>query len=126
MHPYRRYQTAPRRIPIRSRKDGIITAKQNTENQDTAIRLDSRSEARELINNKTAALAADKTDWQATALRLQADMDNFRKRQTRRADEAIAAERKRLLRLFLPVADNLARALSHDGRDEKTRVLAWN
>ncbi len=38
----------------------IITAKQNIENQDTAIRLDSRSEARELINDKTAAPAADK------------------------------------------------------------------
>jgi molecular chaperone GrpE len=47
-------------------------------------------------------------------------MDNFRKRQTRRADEAIAAERERLLRLFLPVADNLERALRYDTADEQT------
>ena len=59
--------------------------------------------------------AAGEPDWRALALRLQADMDNFRKRQARRAEEAIAAERERLLRLILPVADNLSRALNHDG-----------
>ncbi len=45
-------------------------------------------------------------------MRLQADMANFRQRQQRRADEAIAGERERLLRLMLPLADNLVRALS--------------
>lgn len=58
--------------------------------------------------------AVDETDWQAVALRQQAEMDNFRKRQTRRADEAIAAERERLLRSVLPLADNLNRALSYN------------
>jgi molecular chaperone GrpE len=52
------------------------------------------------------------TEWQEKALRLQAEMDNFRKRQTRRAEEAIAAERERLLTLFLPAIDNLERALN--------------
>ena len=45
-------------------------------------------------------------------------MDNFRKRQTRRADEAIAAERERLLRLVLPLADNLDRALRYNGQPD--------
>lgn len=63
--------------------------------------------------------AANETDWQAVAQRLQADMENYRKRQARRADDAIAAERERLLQLVLPVADNLARALDHDGRQEE-------
>ena len=45
--------------------------------------------------------AAD-TDWQAVAQRLQADMANFRKRQTRRAEEAIVAERERLLQVPYP------------------------
>ena len=58
------------------------------------------------------------TDWQAMATRLQADMDNFRKRQTRRAEEAIAAERERLLNLILPVADNLVRALNQAGEGD--------
>jgi molecular chaperone GrpE len=54
----------------------------------------------------------EEKEWQQKALRLQAEMDNFRKRQARRADEAIAAERERLLNLFLPAVDNLERALA--------------
>lgn len=52
-------------------------------------------------------------DWRVQALRLQAEMDGFRKRQTQRAEAAIAAERERLLRLMLSVADNLTRVLNH-------------
>jgi molecular chaperone GrpE len=70
------------------------------------------------IGGEIASPAADETDWRSLALHLQADIDNFRKRQTRRADESIAAEHERLLRLFLPVADNLTRALSHDGEGD--------
>jgi molecular chaperone GrpE len=65
-----------------------------------------------------SAPPAETTDWQGMAQRLQAEMDNFRKRQTRRADEAIAAERERLLRLVLPLADNLNRALSYNNTAE--------
>lgn len=59
------------------------------------------------------APAVEETNWQDIAQRQQAEMDNFRKRQTRRADEAIAAERERLLRSVLPLADNLSRALNY-------------
>jgi molecular chaperone GrpE len=70
-------------------------------------------------SDEVASPANSELDWEALALRLQADMDNFRKRQVRRADEAIGSERERLLRLMLPVVDNLARALNHGGqRDE--------
>lgn len=58
-------------------------------------------------------------EWRDRALRLQAEMDNFRKRQQRLADDKIDAERQRLLRSFLPVVDDLERALaapSGDGR----------
>lgn len=60
------------------------------------------------------------TDWRGMAQRLQAEMDNFRRRQTRRADEAIAAERERLLRSVLPLADNLNRALTYNHAAETT------
>ena len=62
---------------------------------------------------------AEGTDWRDRALRLQADMDNYHKRQQRLADDKIDAERQRLLRSFLPVVDDLERALaapSGDGR----------
>lgn len=69
-------------------------------------------------SDEVASPASGELDWESLALRLQADMDNFRKRQVRRADEAIGSERERLLRLMLPVVDNLARALNHGGQYE--------
>lgn len=64
------------------------------------------------------APAQEEVDWRDLALRLQAEMENFRKRQQRLAQEQIATERERLLRGVLPVADNLERALAHaDAQD---------
>ncbi len=64
------------------------------------------------------APAQEQVDWRDLALRLQAEMENFRKRQQRLAQEQIASERERLLRGVLPVADNLERALAHaDAQD---------
>ncbi len=50
-------------------------------------------------------------------------MENFRKRQQRLADERIAADRERLLRSFLRVANDLGRALAADGTDAES--LQW-
>lgn len=50
--------------------------------------------------------------WRAHALRLEAEMDNFRKRQQQMAQVAIAEERERLLRGLLQVADDLDRAIA--------------
>jgi molecular chaperone GrpE len=50
--------------------------------------------------------------WRDRALRLQADMENYRKRQQRLAEERIVEEREQLLRAFLRVADDLERALN--------------
>jgi molecular chaperone GrpE len=49
--------------------------------------------------------------WRDRALRLQAEIENFRKRQRRLAEQQIATERERLLRAFTRVADDLERAL---------------
>ncbi len=57
--------------------------------------------------------SAETVDWRDMALRLRAEMDNYRKRQQRLAEEQIAAERKRLLRAFLTVPDNLERIVTH-------------
>jgi molecular chaperone GrpE len=55
--------------------------------------------------------------WRDRALRLQAEIENFRKRQQRLAEERVVADRERLLRAFLNVADDLERALNTDGAD---------
>jgi molecular chaperone GrpE len=74
------------------------------------------------VTDHVAASAGEEPDWRSLALHLQAEMNNFRRRQTRRADEAVVAERERLLRLTLSVADNLTRALNHvGGRDASLR-----
>jgi molecular chaperone GrpE len=50
--------------------------------------------------------------WRDRALRLQADMGNYRKRQQRLAQAEIQSERERLLGNFLQVVDDLERALA--------------
>ncbi len=58
--------------------------------------------------------------WRDRAQRLQAEMENFRKRQQRLADERVTADRERLLRAFLGVSDNLERALSAGEADAES------
>jgi len=50
-------------------------------------------------------------EWRDRALRLQAEMDNYRKRQQRLSQERIEADRQRMLRAFLNIVDDLERAL---------------
>lgn len=57
------------------------------------------------------ALQEDLDMWRDRALRLQAEIENFRKRQRRLSEDRIEADRARLLRNFLTVADDLERAL---------------
>jgi molecular chaperone GrpE len=59
-------------------------------------------------------------DWRSLAVRLQSEMAGFRKRQERRAHDASAIEKDRLLRRLLPVLDNLGRALNHGAQDRDT------
>ncbi len=116
MYLHKKHQTVPRKIPVRGEKSGIITEAQNIVDQNTAEPVGYHG----VDSDNVTAPAVDKTDWQTTALRLQADMDNFRKRQNRRAEEAVAAERERLLSLLLPVADNLTRALNHENQGDES------
>jgi molecular chaperone GrpE len=61
---------------------------------------------------------AEAQEWRDRALRLQAEMDNFRKRQQRWAQDQIEAERHRLLNAFLQVVDDLERALVAPAADD--------
>ncbi|MGD1996866.1 MAG: nucleotide exchange factor GrpE [Anaerolineae bacterium] len=68
-------------------------------------------------NEELEELEEELEMWRDRALRLEAEMDNFRKRQRRLTEDRVAADQERLLRAFLGVADDLARALSTDGAD---------
>jgi len=63
----------------------------------------------------------EETDWRDLALRLQAEMENYRKRQQRLAQDQIRAERERLLAAFLETVDNLERALKSTGDGQALR-----
>lgn len=56
-------------------------------------------------------------EWRDRALRLQADMENYRKRQQRIAQDQIVQERSRLLNAFLGIVDDLERALEAPASD---------
>lgn len=60
----------------------------------------------------------DEQDWREQALRAQAEMDNYRKRQQRWAQDQIEAERHRLLGAYLQVVDDLERALAAPAVDD--------
>ena len=63
----------------------------------------------------TPGTAGQAEDWRDRALRAQAEMDNYRKRQQRWAQDQIEAERHRLLNAYLQVVDDLERALASAG-----------
>ncbi|MGQ9586091.1 MAG: nucleotide exchange factor GrpE [Anaerolineae bacterium] len=63
--------------------------------------------------------AEDLEWWRDRALRLQAEMENFRKRQQRLAEERMRGDQERLLRAFLKVADDLERALQSSETDPR-------
>lgn len=67
------------------------------------------------------ALQDELETWRDRALRLQAEMENFRKRQRRLAQDQIQADRARLLRNFLRLADDLERAQRADSDEETLR-----
>ena len=74
----------------------------------------------EATRQKNDHLVDKQVDWEAIAHQTRAEMDGFRQRQQRRADEAIESEQARLLKAFLPIADNLQRALQYEEQSDMT------
>jgi molecular chaperone GrpE len=67
-----------------------------------------------------AEAARLKDAWMRSA----ADFDNFRKRTRRELEEARRSGREDLLRVMLPVFDNLGRAIQSAGRSTDTKAMA--
>ena len=80
-----------------SRSAGADAGGQDRETQETMVKLEPGKESLDV--------------WRDRALRLQAEIENFRKRQRHLAEQQIATEREQLLRAFTRVADDLERAL---------------
>jgi molecular chaperone GrpE len=69
--------------------------------------------------SQTAAAQSD-IDWKDKALRLQAEMQTYRQRQQRWAEEQVVEEKSALLLSFLEVVDNLEQALKYLSADDPT------
>lgn len=67
---------------------------------------------------RTDTLEEDLEMWRDRAMRLQAEIENFRKRQRRLAQDQIEENRARVLRNFLMIADDLDRALQVEGAED--------
>ncbi len=80
--------------------------------------VEAAEEAQSQAEAERDRIAAERDEWRDKALRLQAEMINFRKRQERHAENRIENERERLLRAMLEVADNLEKALANADRDD--------
>lgn len=87
----------------------------------------------EMQINKGMAVARDteidtpspveEADWKERYLRLLADLENTKKRLTRTSIQEIEAQKERLLRDVLPVADGLDLALLHTSPEEDSRNI---
>jgi molecular chaperone GrpE (heat shock protein) len=75
-------------------------------------------------NDQTTTPVAAQEDFRAKYLSAAAEVENTKKRMQRRADDAARAQKKRLLLKFLPVLDNLARALEFRDSGELRDGLA--
>lgn len=69
------------------------------------------------VPKSAADVQTEPNEWHDRAIRLQADMDNYRKRQQRLAQDRILEERQRLLKTFLQVVNDLERALAAPAGD---------
>ncbi len=93
------------RIPVRRPGTG--------NRADTPAAEDAAPTEAQALPEPDATAIGETVDWRDMALRLRAEMDNYRKRQQRLVEEQIAAERRRLLTAFLTVPDNLERIVAH-------------
>jgi molecular chaperone GrpE len=111
------------RIPVR-RGDGQARLGNGVDEEETGVDRVEGADIDEQIAPQPADPAAaalhvngselrDDVDWRETALRLRAEMENFRKRQKRWAEDEVRREQQEFLRPFLGVVDDLEQALKH-------------
>lgn len=74
-------------------------------------------------SDSLATAQADVAKYRDLALRATADFDNYRKRARREIEDARKAGREELLKEFLPVFDNLERAITSAARVTDVKAL---
>jgi molecular chaperone GrpE len=97
----------------------VLDENRNTNTTDQAVRDDADTDLVDDAAGSTADRAAELEDHLRGAL---ADLDNLRKRFDREVTRERHAERGRAAAMWLPVVDDLERALQHAGADAASIV----
>ncbi len=87
-----------------------------TDKNEKKVRIAVTSQGSEADQDELEAIRQEAADYKDKYLRAAAEVENTRKRLERRYADQAEEEKKRLLRAFLTVADNLERALAHSDR----------
>jgi molecular chaperone GrpE len=74
-----------------------------------------KKRTRRELETDLAAAAQEAATFKDNLLRLQAEFENYKKRQVKEREESRKSANERLLTVLLPVLDNLERALEHGG-----------
>ena len=67
----------------------------------------------ELLQTEMKALAEEKTEQNEKVLRIHAETENFKKRLEREKGDFVRYSNEKVIKEFLPVVDNLERAVAH-------------
>jgi molecular chaperone GrpE len=85
--------------------------------------VDQAAEARARLAEERDAAAAERDEYLEDLRRLKADFDNYRRRAQRELSESETRARTAVLAEFLPILDNLDRALNAAEHHEESKVI---
>ena len=75
------------------------------------------------LDDRLAALTAERDEYLDLAQRVQADFENYRKRAVREQERLVAHAHERLVRELLPILDDLERAVEAAERHEEAQLV---
>lgn len=93
----------------------VITTRHDNEPEVVSEEMVPEEEIELSPEEELEAIRQEAAEYKDKYLRAAAELENTRKRLERRYADQAEQEKKRLLRAFLTVADNLERALAHSG-----------
>jgi molecular chaperone GrpE len=103
------------RIAITTRDDEEPAVTQEEAVPEVEVESSPLRQAQDTAAEELEAVRQEAAEYKDKYLRAAAEVENTRKRLERRYADQAEEEKKRLLRAFLTVADNLERALAHSG-----------
>lgn len=91
---------------------------------DAAVKTEGEGEPPAVGMEEQLAEAEEKAmSYRESLMRMQAEFENYRKRQSRERDEQRRFASERVLKSFLPILDNLERAVDHAEGADQTKLL---